>query len=1187
MPELSLWKAPRPLDGYTRLLDVLTAYQRLVPDDALSDRPLTLVLTPDQMTFQVEQALFQKDRPGSLTLQVYSFKRLAWRVFQLLGGSERLPLTSLGQRLIVARAIHRHGEKLLTLKRALKTRGLLDKISRLFNEFRHYSLEPEALLKVRTGLADEDLDDMFKQSFAAKLEDLYLLYQDVHGLLEDAYLDHESTLKLLAEKIPEYVSKMKAVFFVLGFSSFTPEERSVLGALMQHAERVNILLNGYSTEGTHPEIVRTEQKLLELAEKLNVPVHHEVVPLDVNQSAGPLYTLWASTRAPLSHAVNGRTPSTVEVSEGSQHVPEVLQVIGRDRAEQYERIAFFIRREVRRGRKFRDFAIITGRIETDGEVIERIFGMLDIPVFMDKAEEMRHHPLMRFLTAWLEQLADGELDTPLLIDMLKTGLLTEQLGTLQKTHATDMVEMLENFCLSFGVRGRDWWIPYFGFKDETARKKSTPFEMLRQALTDALRPLMERRRQKEASAEFTGRTWALAIWETLSVMNVGRVLARWMDEAAAEGDEMLLERHEQAWNGLVDVLDEFVEALGDVPMEGATFAEIMLSAVDALTFKTIPQTVDAVVVASFEQSRMLPVPVLIFANAIFGELPPSLNDDGLLLEAERSYLLRRGLELAPDVHEAVDILDGRFLEWLGTAREQIVFASFTFDESGERASPAPVLDMLKHLFPGHAVLDVAWYDAMTPRRAFRELIRLRHQANDARVRVETKEATRAEGTRSFSQVLEKTLLAIPETRHLVEKLREQSSWVDVRAEIPEELARALFGQPPKLSATYLESFYSCPYLFWARYGLGLEERKVFKINRLDTGVLYHETLKNLGRSLAGADLKYRELSLEEIEKRASRLLLETSMQPKYRIFSHDARHQSMLSRLSDVVERASRAYFAHLKKSHFVPQGFEQPIRYTLVTANPKVPEIVLEGQVDRYDVAVIEGKPYIRLIDYKSSQYDWRWPYIAGGLRLQLLLYLLTFLKEHPDMRPAAVLYLPVQDQIERVNVPPDPDDAEQNLSRRFLDKYRARGLLTADEKVLLAMDTTLEKEKRSPYLPVEFTSKGKDGKRSFHNSRSSVLDEKDWMTLTAFVEEKIIEAGEQIISGQFTPSPYRERSGSALSMPCQHCPYQGVCRFEPDQGLRLVRPLSKTKDQALDVIKTKAERQMLLSKEGMRRDL
>lgn len=1156
MPELVLWTAPRPIDGFTRMLEVLRASEAYRTSGAVvspDSRPWVLVLTPDQMTFQVEQALFQSDQPGSLSLHVYSFKRFAWRVFQTLGGHEHPPLTTLGQTLLVARALHLHGDAFLTLQRALKTRGLLEKVNRMIKELRHYNIEPDMLLKVRQDLSQNTLNDMFQENFAHKLDDLYRVYQDVYTRIEETYLDQISTLRLLAEKIPDYVAHRPVDVFVLGFSSFSPEERSVLAALLKHARSVHVLLNGLRAETGYPDVLKTKEKLLDMAQKLAVPVSHQWVPYDQSIAS----------------------PETIEW----------MHVSARDRSDQYERLALYIRREVRRGRKFRDFAIVTGRLETDREWIERIFRQLDIPVFIDQAEEMRHHPLLRLLSDWLEQIADEALDTALIIDMLKTGLLVALFGELQKSHALDLVEELENFCLAYGIRGRHWWMPYFGLQDERAQKKAATFEGLRQKLIDVFRPFMGAHQPAKADGHPTGYVWSRMVWDSLSVMHIHHVLARWMDEAATEGEEMLLERHEQAWNGLIEVLEALVEVLGDVPLERTTFAEIMLAALDGLTFKTVPQTVDAVIVADFKNSRMLPTPVIIFANAVFGELPPALHDEGFLLEAERQYLLKSGLELAPDMVEAVDTLEGRFYEWLGTARETVVFSTLMFDENGERLSPAPIMDEVQRFFPKHTVLEEPLYDAMPPKRAFRELIHLKRLTRDGAKNADRYAVEKGEDRSWMERALEAALLDIQETRPLVQRLREGQTPVDLKVEVSEHLARALFGQPLKLSATYLESFYSCPYLFWARHGLGLEERKVFKISAVDTGVLYHETLQQLGRSLVDASYQYQTLSFEDIEKRASELLQETGVRSLEGLFSYDARHQSMLVQLAEVMKRASRAYFAHLKKSDFVPKGFEVPIQSTFSFPQAKVSEIILEGKVDRYDVALIGGTEYIRLIDYKSSRYPWQWPYVASGLRLQLLLYLLTFLKEQPTMRPAAVLYLPVLDPIDRVDVPPAEDErdgereeaSEDALDRTFLDKYRAQGLLTADEHVLKAMDWTLKTKQRSPYLPVEFTAKGKDGKRSFHKSRSSVLDEHEWSTLLTFVEQKMIEAGENILRGQFTPQPYMERSGGKSNMPCRWCPYQGVCRFELDTGRHLVRPLAKTKDEARQLIQTTVEKRKM----------
>lgn len=61
-------------------------------------RPL-IWLVPEQATSQAEYALIQSpELGGTLRAQVLSFRRLAWRVMQEVGGTARLPIDETGKK---------------------------------------------------------------------------------------------------------------------------------------------------------------------------------------------------------------------------------------------------------------------------------------------------------------------------------------------------------------------------------------------------------------------------------------------------------------------------------------------------------------------------------------------------------------------------------------------------------------------------------------------------------------------------------------------------------------------------------------------------------------------------------------------------------------------------------------------------------------------------------------------------------------------------------------------------------------------------------------------------------------------------------------------------------------------------------------------------------------------------------
>src|SRR5690554_4494046 len=82
-------------------------------DNILRQEPLgppLILIAPAQATFIMERELAV--RGGSLRAQVYSFRRLAYRVLRETGGMARYPVSEPGRRMILKKILLEHKNKL-------------------------------------------------------------------------------------------------------------------------------------------------------------------------------------------------------------------------------------------------------------------------------------------------------------------------------------------------------------------------------------------------------------------------------------------------------------------------------------------------------------------------------------------------------------------------------------------------------------------------------------------------------------------------------------------------------------------------------------------------------------------------------------------------------------------------------------------------------------------------------------------------------------------------------------------------------------------------------------------------------------------------------------------------------------------------------------------------------------------
>ena len=130
-----------------------------------------------------------------------------------------------------------------------------------------------------------------------------------------------------------------------------------------------------------------------------------------------------------------------------------------------------------------------------------------------------------------------------------------------------------------------------------------------------------------------------------------------------------------------------------------------------------------------------------------------------------------------------------------------------------------------------------------------------------------------------------------------------------------------------------------------------------------------------------------------------------------------------------------------------------------------------------------------------------------------------------------------------------PEGEPSAEEVNAQVLRALRTTGIVNAREDVVEGLDQGFSG--RSDVVPLE---RKKDGSFS---ARSSVLEETDFQAVSAFVEQKIRQAGRQI---------YEQGNRNA----CEYCAYQKVCGFDKKIDGFVMRELENLKeDEAMELIR------------------
>lgn len=160
----------------------------------------------------------------------------------------------------------------------------------------------------------------------------------------------------------------------------------------------------------------------------------------------------------------------------------------------------------------------------------------------------------------------------------------------------------------------------------------------------------------------------------------------------------------------------------------------------------------------------------------------------------------------------------------------------------------------------------------------------------------------------------------------------------------------------------------------------------------------------------------------------------------------------------------------------------------------------------------------------------------------------------------PGAILYFKIDDPIIKSKKALEDDEIKDEV----LKKLKMNGLLLKDAKLVKAMDKDMETY--SLIIPATFK---KDGDFS---STSSVVTEEQFEILRKYVNDKMVELCDEMLSGQIKIEPTK----SLKVTYCDYCDYSSICQFDTsikDNKYKVL--LNKDKEEIWECMKNRVEYQ------------
>lgn len=1119
-----------------------TLYEELVERSLREPERNFLLIVPDQFTMQTQKDMVERHpRKGIMNIDVLSFGRLSHRIFEETGGYTVPVLDDTGKSLVLRKVAQNLEKELPVIGANLKKLGYIHEVKSAISEFMQYSIAPDDLTKLTE----------FAQSRGAlfyKLKDLELLYRGFMDYIQSRFVTTEETLGLLKAQLPKSSLIRDSVVVFDGFTGFTPVQNQVIEELLVLCREVifTVLLG----EGEKPFEQDGEQKLFYLSKKTAISLEKLARQAGVSRGRDVVLGGRKNPRfgenAELLHLESQLFRYPSKPYEGECRNIRIVEAA--NPREEVRHAALAIRRLVREEDYcYRDIAVIAGDLGSYDAYIEEEFAKLEIPVFIDRTHGILLNPMIEYIRSALS-VVRNYFSYESMFHFLRSGF---------SSLSEEEIDVLENYVLAVGIRGRKAWSSLFTKRSrqlqdrEDAADTLAYLNELRERILLELSPLMEKQQTAGGHVQ--------ALYRFL-VQNEAQKKCVWMAQRfAVQGEPEREREYAQIYRLVMELLDQIQELLAEEKMGREEFADILDAGFSEIEVGIIPQNVDKIVAGDMERTRLRQVKALFLLGVNDGNIPAGSTGGGILSDIDREFLVQSDYELSPTPRQKMYI-QRLYLYMNMTKTSGKLTLSYTRSTSdGKARKPSYLIGVMRKLFPGIAVESAMTGMSLEQLESLPDGLmlltdRLRLFAAD-KLPVEQEEELftlyqtyeqREAWSRLCALVTDHAFLSYENTG------------------LSEKIASLLYGRVLVNSVSRLEQFAACAYAHFLKYGMTLREREEYSFEDVDMGNVFHGVLEKFSDALTERGLSWFDFTREEAEELVGEALEAYAAQYGETVLFASARNEYMITRMRRILNRTVENLQYQLKKGAFSPQDFEVSfsVAEDLEAVNITLGEeerMRLRGRIDRIDTYEKEDKVYVKVIDYKSGNKSFDIVSLYYGLQLQLVVYLNAasgmLQKRYPDKQiiPAAVLYYHVSDPMIR-------NDGEslsvEEIQAKLRSELSMTGVVNCEEDTLDLLDQ--EFSGKSDVIPAE---RKKDGSLS---ARSSVAGTEEFHRISDFVNEKIREIGRSIVAGDIRVNPYERGQQSS----CMYCAYRTVCGFDARIEGYQMRKLELTKDEAMERI-------------------
>ena len=769
-----------------------------------------------------------------------------------------------------------------------------------------------------------------------------------------------------------------------------------------------------------------------------------------------------------------------------------------------EEITRLVRNE---GYRYKDISIISKEIDTYGDLAKVIFKEYEIPLFVDETKDLSRNILIRYALSIID-IFDQNFSYESMLNYLKTGFVQ-----------IDNLFELENYVIKYGIKGQKWYSKEWNEFAEEQNRIIEPLLTLKNNLSG-------RKNAKQISIELA------SFLET----NLKE------QHAEIEEDEELRD----AWNIIIELLEEIARIFDDEQMSFERFSKLLKSGLQNRDLGQIPETQDKVILGDVDRSRSGNKKAVFIVGVNDMVFPTVNKSEGFFSDQERDLLKEEGFELAKTTIQRSYEENFNIYRAFTIAQERLFVSYSACDLDGSTLRKSSIITRLTKIFPKLEEKSVKIEKATTKEITFQNLLKNIGNAEYYEIY-------------KWYENCDKDRL---------EKALDGINYSNMPQNISKDNIEKLYGNKITASVSKLETYEKCPFQYFLKYGLKLKEKETAQVNNMDLGSFLHDILDNFFKTTPN----YKEIDDESIRLKIDELIRNTF--ESFEKFGLTPKYRSLILRLKKVLFYTIKYIVEGFKNSDFEVLGSEigfgnkpgskyPPIEIDLENGK----KLIVEGKIDRVDIAKLQNGNFLRIIDYKTYSATMDYSKVYGGIELQLLTYAkvgldnkeITFGKEDIEKlaKPAGILYYKIfEPKIKSIGRNIEIEDIENEIREQF----KMKGIILADSNVVRSMDKRIDETNKSDAIEAQLLDSN-----TVKNAEKVVTDE-EFQKLINYTGVLLKKISKEILTGKISINPTYE-VGAQTKTPCEYCSYKNICGFDPklkDNKYRIIAKLNKS--SALD---------------------